>query len=630
MKFTPEIIASDESLLFSIPIYQRLFEWDSDNVNTLLDDLYRSYYHSRDTEEDDYFIGMLTETPLEHALVDGQQRFTVMMLIGCVMKDLKAHEEKWNRFLMAGEQPRLYFPARPKDASYLEALLDGNRSAVDEKDKNAMMDKAYDTIKTFLRGIEDLKEFSLYVFRHLCFFISTLPREYAANDLNIYFERMNCTGKNLENHEILKVKLLKHLGNEFSTYMNVWNRIIDTNVPLISKRDTENSEQVKWRKKEAFGISCNNKRLRELINGLGADPSENPEMVKTDIASISESSAKPKPNTSARGGHRCPIGINQLLLLTLYWKLTSEDKIGRNIEGVWEGNNVAISDFFDANKILDTFGRFLPYEGDNVDVEQIRDFMDRLLHCKLSLDICFIRPEDYGYHLDMNSPSDGPEELEDSAWKRLMMFESMIWVSSSNVTNYRWFNALMDITDSVKGIPDASYLFNELKTLYDTKLFPKPTDISKLSYGYQARYWFWRLDFCIWDYRKEIFKDKPQELQVANNYVFIQNRSIEHIAPQTPKEYSNLIWKDEEEDIDIMNSFGNLAMISQSLNSELLNSSYDVKRAHVHSFLGGVNSTIESLKLLCAYTKGDWNREIIKDHGKEMFEMLQKHMDCNE
>ena len=38
MKYTPFLIVK-EGLFYTIPIYQRLFEWDSENIITLLEDL---------------------------------------------------------------------------------------------------------------------------------------------------------------------------------------------------------------------------------------------------------------------------------------------------------------------------------------------------------------------------------------------------------------------------------------------------------------------------------------------------------------------------------------------------------------------------------------------------------------
>jgi len=122
-------------------------------------------------------------------------------------------------------------------------------------------------------------------------------------------------------------------------------------------------------------------------------------------------------------------------------------------------------------------------------------------------------------------------------------------------------------------------------------------------------------------------------LDVAENYVFIRNRSIEHIAPQHPKSESDLKWDEKNQaDTDLRNSFGNLVMISQGLNSALSNSSYEVKKAHVESYFKSVNGTIESLKLLMVYKdcKNAWNKDMISKHGYEMYELLRKEIPLKE
>jgi hypothetical protein len=128
--------------------------------------------------------------------------------------------------------------------------------------------------------------------------------------------------------------------------------------------------------------------------------------------------------------------------------------------------------------------------------------------------------------------------------------------------------------------------------------------------------------------RNTIFKDNPAALKVADNYVFTRNRSMEHIAPQHPKTTSAMTWDDTEEDSALRNSFGNLAMISQSVNSALSNESYEVKREHVKAFINGsVTGSIESLKLLVVFKDyPTWNRETIKAHGKLMYKWLEEAM----
>lgn len=58
MKLTPSKIV-ELKYFYSIPIYQRLFEWDADNILTLLDDLKKSFLQTDPHGQEDYYIGML-------------------------------------------------------------------------------------------------------------------------------------------------------------------------------------------------------------------------------------------------------------------------------------------------------------------------------------------------------------------------------------------------------------------------------------------------------------------------------------------------------------------------------------------------------------------------------------------
>ena len=246
-----------------------------------------------------------------------------------------------------------------------------------------------------------------------------------------------------------------------------------------------------------------------------------------------------------------------------------------------------------------------------------------LVRARLALDICFIRPTEYGYSLDMNLNEDN-ESL-----KNLLMLQSMLYVSSSNYTNYRWFNWLMDEVEHY-GLPDVNLLYSSLKKKLDDE-FPLP-EYEALTYSGDNRYWFWRLDFYIWQHRKELFYKDSQEMTIVENYVFKRNRSIEHIAPQTPQSNSMMVWEDTPEDALLRDSFGNLVMISQGLNSALSNESYEVKTAHVQSYYNGAKSgSIESLKLLLVHQNySKWDREAIKEHGENMYELLVKSFEKQE
>lgn len=598
MKLTPKEIVK-KNQFYTIPIYQRLFEWDTKNIITLLDDLLKSFTLS--DGKDDYFIGMLTSTG-NNELVDGQQRFTVMMLMGCVFQD---YDDNWKCFLN-NERIRLHFTSRPLDDAYMRSLIEKTTSN-NLYIVNKRMQNGVKCIKDYLEDekkilIQKRFDFASYVFNHLSFFITSLPEDYSPRDLNKYFERMNTSGRNLEQHEILKVKLLSNLSHDVDKYMALWNKLADVDTLLIRKHKDEQESDLALRKQKAFQMDIDDILVSDVINGIGTNDNGNEQT----IISIKPSSIQPKNERETNKDSRCALTFPYLILQALY------RFVGGNIEG-------RIDDFFKPSNLLDTFAKYLPFDTSNAKEDNIRSFMKILYRGRLALDICFIRPSEFGYFLDMGLNEDNAD------LKNLLMYQSLLYVSSSNYTNYRWFGWLMDAIEHFENrIPKANDMFIYLKSR-DEDLNHLP-ELEELSFNNEVRYWFWKLDFYIWQHRKEIFKDSPDALAVADNYIFRRNRSIEHIAPQTPQSNSMMVWEDTLEDAGLRDSFGNLVMISQGLNSALSNESYEVKTAHVQSYCNGAKSgSIESLKLLKVHQDySKWDKESIKEHGKNMYEMLKK------
>lgn len=621
MKYTPCTINDAE---YSIPLYQRLFEWGSENVAQLLDDLqsaFEKYIHVSsstiseiDPTEGDYYIGMLTSTVADKSgeklyLVDGQQRFTVMTLIGCVMQSYA--RDSWRKFLLNREKPRLSFISRKSDALYLIKLINQEFDYEGEL-VNYKMKEAIKTVRDYMDKYKGDKEaFANYIYNHLSFFISELPEKYGVQELNKYFERMNSSGKDLEHHEILKVKILSKLDGNVSLYMQLWNKIADVDTILLRKKEYQKESEDEYNARK-------NKVLMSSLADIGASPELINNLKDEDnkdalpIKNIGIRNKKPQDFSNNHfNGSKSVLRFPQLLLLTLFLYLKNKkgDEFSPRLE-----------DFFNQNKLLETFQTHLPFEGVGVNKECLKEFFEHLLHYRVAMDVCFVRSLEYGYSLDMNLPEDNKDLRE------LMMFESFLYVSSSNLTYYRWFGWLMTYVMNNKRIPNAKELFLELKKQTDS--LNKLPKYSKLHFGKEIKYWFWRLDFYIWQHRYELFKSEEDAsyLDIAENYVFIRNRSIEHIAPQHPKTESKLQWSESEDDNALLNSFGNLVMISQSLNSALSNSSYEEKKAHVESYFNSVNGTIESLKLLMVYKDFStcWSKDNIPLHGEKMYSFLKK------
>ena len=599
--YTPSLIVQKDSS-FSIPLYQRLFEWNTDNIEILLDDLYRAF---KSNPDEDYHIGLLTATS-GGDLVDGQQRFTVLTLLGCILHDEK-YDSRWYQFLNP-DSPRLKFQSRPQDAIYLKQIMKDGIDNYSGTYVNQKMQNALDTISKIMAGIDDTEKrpFASFMYEHISFFISELPSKYSPRDLNKYFERMNSTGKNLEHHEILKVKLLRNLDGDITPLLRLWNKIAEVDTVLLHIRKHRNETEAEFHQRRLAVLKSDLETIirNGYINGISRNPSSD-EIASVSIRQIQLSEVSPKKEGMVVRNSKSLLSFPIILLLTLYWKIKEDATT----------TIASLKDFFNPANLLDTFERYLPYQGSGMNKSEILDFMTRLLKVRLVLDYCFVRASEYGYSLDMTS-----EESESG--KSLIMLESMLFVSLNRYSYYKWFTVLME---SIKTeFPSETELFEILKD-YDDESNPLE-EYGNLTYGADIRYWFWRLDFYIWSNRFHLFKDNPEALQVAEKYRFVRNRSIEHVAPQHPLQNSSLQWEDTDSDDRLRDSFGNLVMISNGLNSALKNQPYEVKKAHVQAYVNGsMTGTIESLSLLLINSLYDkWDKGRIKEYGQKAYDMLIK------
>ena len=139
-------------------------------------------------------------------------------------------------------------------------------------------------------------------------------------------------------------------------------------------------------------------------------------------------------------------------------------------------------------------------------------------------------------------------------------------------------------------------------------------------------YWFRRLDFILW---KKIVIEKSFvssffiDVDVVDSMKFRRGgRSIEHLHPQNQKKNSQ--WKQ-----DNIHAFGNLALVTNSFNSEQSNDNLDVKYGRIKQQVD--SKQLQSIKLYLMYLASDrdgskWNEEIMEKHQSEMIDILNKNI----
>lgn len=572
-KYTPETIDH----FFSIPLYQRLFEWEETEIIQLLSDLFSSF--KKDSSAP-YYIGMLTvykgASEERYSLVDGQQRFTVLCLMGIAFG--------WEEFLKNGDDYRLSFFARKNDEGYLSNRIDNK----DSEYVNKKMDAGIQCIKDFIGSLTEnnVEEFKNYIRIKTTFFISELPGSYSVQALNRYFEAMNEAGKGLENHEILKVQLLQKANNSKDIYTKIWNVVSEMDKCHI--RQKENESQRDYRERNVTALENKRYLFTMFENSKESDDSE-----KTSILEIEASQTKPSENEYERG-ERAILSFSEFLLQVLWLCLSKEERDNS-------------TDFFNKYKLLETFNKYILQDDGIVKVEE---FFENLQRYRLMFDYFVIRlnnrdNRNTNYSLNMSDA-----KSETSSLKRdLIHFQSMLYVSTQS---HIWLTPLLETINRNNKITFENLLLH-LKIWDNERHYP--TKIS-LRYREINRYWFWRLDYYLWEKRDSYFDDATRK--IADNYIFRTNRSIEHISPQTPQSISKIKFEGE-----LLHSFGNLAMISAGQNSSLQNASYEVKRAHVESFVNeSIGGSIESLKMLKLYQKESWDNSSLKEHHNEMIDVL--------
>jgi hypothetical protein len=570
-KYTPKTIDKK----FIIPLYQRLFEWEDAQVLQLLNDLYSSY---KKAPENPYYIGMLTAFKANgeerYSLVDGQQRFTVLTLIGIVFG--------WKEFLKVDGKLRLSFFARKNDEKYLNILIEKSSSEYE----NRKMKAGIECIRKFIKG-KEVENFQKYVFEQTTFFVSELPNSYTLQDLNRYFETMNEAGKGLENHEILKVMLLKEVASRnYDQYTTIWNAVSEMDKCIVKQKENEKQEEYKRRNVDIFKETM----FEKVFNGIKDNSAKTIQSLKN----IEPTNKKPSDVILERN-ERAILTFTDFLMQVLWICLTKEKR-----------NNA--TDFFNRNKLLETFEIHIKSYGNNGTVD-IDTFFNNLLNFRVLFDYYVIRLNSSDERNVTYSLNQVTEESNNESKRSLIQYQSMLYVSTES---HLWLTEFLEELANKKEVTTDSAL--AFLQEWDNKR--QNLDIS-LNYGSISRYWFWRLDYYLWIKRDEHFKEKEAN-EIAGKYIFRSNRSIEHIAPQNPKTESEVkIYE------DLLHKFGNLAMISAGQNSSLQNESFELKKAYVQSFINkSVGGSIQSLKMLKIYEAKTWDDKEIKKNHNEMIQIL--------
>ena len=233
---------------YIVPLYQRNFAWEADEIGVLLQDLYESFNSYKLGKRKNYFIGSLVVLSRKDGyfeVIDGQQRLTTITLIA---KIIDTHFAK---------TPQLFYESRPEVESFFAHFYDTGKTddiTFDYKVSHLInaVDIIKDTIinpdenksKTIL-NIDDLDEFKLFFSENVILVRVEIPND---TDVANYFEIMNNRGEQLQKHEILKSKLMDKIKDENgnherpkqNTFSQIWDACSQIDIPIQKLFKAEN------------------------------------------------------------------------------------------------------------------------------------------------------------------------------------------------------------------------------------------------------------------------------------------------------------------------------------------------------------------------------------------------------
>ena len=450
-------------------------------------------------------------------------------------------------------------------------------------------------------------------------------------ELNTYFERMNTSGKSLENYEILKVDIIRRLCTDKEKYTLLWNACSIMEKMILRKHNNEQLDSLRNRYKNAMSEIIQNGNIDNAFEKYQTkfdieeeeDSDDNQDLEATSIAigDIAINTENPykiiKRRTDEHSLLTFPEFLLQVLYICLNMNISEQEKDGKAVEGM------LITDFFDVRKLCNTFKWAFDKRG--LDAET---FMRKLGLYRLITDYFIIR---------MNDEDEEPYPFklykgDDKEKMKVRMYLAMLYSASSAMTYYMWMPQLLTYLECFVSINNsldinATEYLAKLKAI-DNKWHPEQSVVdNNLTYTTIDRYWFWRIDYYLWEQRELFFKNEL--LNIVEKYVFRRNRSIEHIAPQHPKdEYGDktrFYWDDESrpEVAWKRDCLGNMVMISSGQNSTLTNSCFEVKHAVMQRYASG-NGTVESLKMLYVYSKySSWSLDNIDEHQRFSMNVLK-------
>lgn len=604
---------------YAIPLYQRNFSWTYDEIEQLLNDVADAFQEKRDN----YYIGTLVvnEENGLFKIIDGQQRTTALNLIALVLKN----EFDFNKL----EAVNLTFPARRKSNENIQKLFINEKiSEDDENELTRGYRHAKDALKKVLgeRQLEP-QPFVDYLFNKVIIFRSILPKDL---DLNLYFERFNSRGEQLEAHEILKAQMMAKFGIDqemAQKFARIWDACAEFDKPVASQFKMRRKRADNFQERERiFGWHFSNYSFHNIYDDIDFYQNERRKLSDILGKKVNEKITEIEKDF---GDYTQVIDFPTFLLHVL---------------AIWEGKDTSEVQL-DDKKLLTLF------DIKNKNETWVIEFSEFLLRMKHIFDNFIVR------NSNMDSSSRNKDEwfLQKGTYyeyqpngkakehyiveerftkntfsdseinKNIILLQSMFAVTFTANRDSRWlyevlqflFKHIEELNDQEFAIRFKDFLEKMAVRYAEGRLFAEENIIK--TYGDIPVYAFNFVDYILWKNREELGR-KYKSIKF-DQFKFAYRRSIEHWFPQHPNSDERV----EKMDDQFLHSFGNLCIITDSQNSKFGNL---VPSAKYKQWEGIFDRQSLKLQIMASITeKTKWESDQIKGLEKEILPMVNRFIE---
>lgn len=653
----------DNAWCFNVPIYQRLYVWGDDQIKTLLTDMANAF----DRGDEQFFLGgtlLVDKTANEDHergvrrfdLIDGQQRFTTLWLLSTVPVWHEVLGDFSRVRIKEGTIPRLHFSIREQVNDYLASLMPGGKSMTAEAIDTRSMSEAQQLMASFAKNykrangkpVDDdyLRALADFVYRKVSLVLTQVPE---GMDLNKLFEVINNRGIQLQHHEILKARLLRDIPPENRPrYGAMWNACADMS-GFVERNLCQETQLEAHRLGDLYarGRLLDASAVRELLSrkmgGPDADGEERQTLqaivdgMDTDSDTYSRAAEKDEDEEPwARSIVGFPLFLQHVLRIWLK-----------------EEGRVDLPRLLDRQLLALFEVAFLVPVDEVQRTERAQGFIDLLWRMRVLWDEYVIKWVDQGDEenhqvcLTSVSTSDNKRYInrgrDSASHQGLSLLQSMLYHSQEITTHY-WLTPFLYFihqnVDAVRGTgSDVEHIYGFLCHL-DNQLLGEVTDepLVKRTRGFMddpwrkapalmfdrvlpgkhgvdfAHYWFYKLDFVLW-------YEQNRDRALWGRFRFTAKNSVEHISPQHPQDTDT-----NKVSAEWLNRFGNLALVSRSINSEYGNLPFNEKRQRFLNKLQQEKRP-DSLKMDLIYSSEAWGDDLARIHQEDMLATLRRHYD---